>query len=108
MFPENTTRQPQHGGVFLAVGHPRGVRDAVLPQVGVVVGSGQHDAAHLGEGPVLCGKSGTHQDPAAHAGHKAADLHVHHHRPVRHGECCSSSRNYQDLLNNTVESNIQV
>lgn len=80
------TRQSQHGGVVLAVRHPRGVGDAVLPQVVVVVGGGQHDAPHLGERPVLCGQSGTHQDPAAEAGHEAADLHVHHHRPVLHGD----------------------
>lgn len=86
MFSVDPTRQSQHGGVILAVRHPRGVWDAVLPQVGVVVGGGQHDAAHLGEGPVLGGEGGTHQDPAAQTGDEAADLHVHHHRPVLHGE----------------------
>lgn len=86
------TRQSQHGGVILAVGHPCRVRDAVPPQVRVVVGGGQHDAPHLREGPVLCGQSGAHQDPATQAGHEAADLHVHHHRPVLHGEPRSSSK----------------
>lgn len=80
------TWQSQHGGVILAVGHPRGIRYAVPPQVGVVVGGGQHNAPHLGEGPVLSGQGGAHQDPATQTGHKAANLHVHHHRPVLHGE----------------------
>lgn len=91
------TRQSQHGRVILAVRHPRGVRDAVPPQVGVVVGSGQHNGSHLREGPVLGGKSGAHQDPAAQAAHKATYLHVHHHRPVLHGESSPASTNSQDL-----------
>lgn len=76
------TRQAQHGRVIFAVGDPRGVRDAVLPQVGVVVGRGQHNAPNLGERPVLGGQRGTNQDPTAETAHKAADLHVHHHGPV--------------------------
>lgn len=85
-FSDGPTRQAQHGGVILAVGHPCGVGDAVPPEVGVVVGGGQHDAAHLGEGPVLSRESGAHQDPATQTGHEAADLHVHHHRLWHHGE----------------------
>lgn len=106
-FSVYPTRQSQHGRVILAVRHPRGVWDAVPPQVGVVVGGGQHNASHLGECPVLCGKSGAHQDPATQAGHKAAYLQIHHHRPVLHGERCSSSKNNQDLLKWRITSKFE-
>lgn len=79
------TVQGEHGRDPLTVGDSSGIGDAVLPQVGEVVGGGQHDAVHLGPGPDLSGHGGADQDPAGHADHEAADLHVHHHRPVAHG-----------------------
>lgn len=79
------TVQGEHGWDPLTVRNSSRIGDAVLPQVGEVVGGGQHNAVHLGPGPDLSGHGGADQDPATDADHEAADLHVHHHRPVAHG-----------------------
>lgn len=78
------TVQCKHWWNSLAVRYSGWIRYTILPQVGEVVRSGQDYAVYLRPSPDLCGHGGTDQDPPSYADHKAANLHVQHHRPVTH------------------------
>ncbi len=78
------TRQVHHGGVVFTVRYSCGVCDTVHPEVGIVITGAENHRRTFWDDPVLSGQSGTIQNPATQTGHKATDLHVHHHRSLPH------------------------